>query len=178
MGKFNYFTIVNKKIEKLSPEEQFDLLFDLINAFALMKSSSESALLLQDLLTESELKNLSKRLGIAKLILSGMTQREISNELHCSFATVAKITMWLNQGGKGFRKVIRELPKKRGVVRYPKKIPGIGHTFPQIMAYAVSVHSRKSQNEILQSFIESTRLKANMDSDFKEELSLNYRKKK
>lgn len=176
MGKFNYFSTINKKIEKLSPEEQFDLLFDLINAFALMKSSSESALLLQDLLTESELKNLAKRLGIAKLILSGMTQREISSELHCSFATVAKITMWLNQGGEGFRKVIKQLPERKGAVRYPKKIPGIGYTFPQIVAYAISLHSKKRQNDMLQSFVDSTRSKANLDKDFKEELSLIYKK--
>lgn len=177
MGKFNYFAYQNKKIEKFTLEEQYDLLFDLINSFNLMKSPFDSALLLQDLLTETEIKNVSKRLRIAKLLLSGKTQEEISKELHCSFATVAKISAWLNAGGEGIKKVIQQLPKRKKVYK-PKKIPGFGYTLPQIIAHAISAYSKNKQNKMLQFFIDSSRSKTSQDKDFREELASIYRKRK
>ena len=52
MSKFNYFNYQQRRIEKLSPAEQADLVFDLINAFALMSTPADTALLIQDLLTD------------------------------------------------------------------------------------------------------------------------------
>ena len=71
MAKFPYINPQEKpkRLEKLSKDQQEDLVFDLINAFALTKDPLSSSLLIQDLLTASEIKNLSKRLRIAKLLL-------------------------------------------------------------------------------------------------------------
>ena len=71
MGKFNYFLYKEKRFEKFSVDEQQDLVFDLINAFALANNPLGSALLLQDLLTEDEVRDLAKRLRIAKLLFNG-----------------------------------------------------------------------------------------------------------
>ena len=74
MPKFPYITTKSKRLEKLTRNEQADLTFDLINAFSLVKNPLSTSLLLQDLLTALEIKNLSKRLRIAKFLLAGKKQ--------------------------------------------------------------------------------------------------------
>jgi len=44
MGKFNYFTYKEKGLDKFSTDYQQDLVFDLINAFALANNPLDSAL--------------------------------------------------------------------------------------------------------------------------------------
>ena len=103
----------SKRIEKLSKNEQEDLVFDLVNALVETNSLSDVALFLQDLLTRNEMRILSKRLRIAKLLLSGKTYSEIEQQLHVSHSTVGKIAAWLAERGDGFRKIIEKLPKKK-----------------------------------------------------------------
>lgn len=102
-----------KRIEKLSKREQEELVFDLVNALVQAQTVSESALFLQDLLTKSEMKMLAKRLRIAKLLLGGMTYKQIEENLHVGHSTVAKIGAWLAERGDGFRKIIEKLPEKK-----------------------------------------------------------------
>lgn len=98
--------------EKLSKDEQEDLFFDLLKALVYIQSIEEAALFLQDLLTRKEAQILSKRLRIAKLLIAGMTYGEIARQLHVSYATIAKIAVWLAEKGDGFRKIIEKIPKK------------------------------------------------------------------
>lgn len=100
----------NKRFEKLTKKEQASLTFDLVNAFVYCNNINEAASFLEDLLTRKEMRVLSKRLAIAKLLLSGMTYREIQDLLHVSHSTVAKIAVWLSEKGEGFRKIISKLP--------------------------------------------------------------------
>lgn len=100
-----------KRIEKLSFNEREELLFDLLNAFRVLKNDEETALFVRDLLTLSEVRNLSKRLGIAKLLIEGKTYEEIEQILHTSHGTVAKVASWLSEKGEGFRKVISRIPR-------------------------------------------------------------------
>jgi len=109
-----------KRADRLSRNQKLDLLFDLVNAFSSAKTPSENALFIQDLLTAGEIENLSKRLRIAKLILTGESQREIAKTLHCSFATITKVSIWLNEGGEGFKNAISKLPRRYA---YPKNLP-------------------------------------------------------
>lgn len=88
-----------------------ELVLDLVQAFVQTRSVSESALLLQDLLTKKEIQILSKRLRIAKLLLSNMTYEEIERELKVSHGTIAKIAVWLSEKGDGFRAIIQKLPQ-------------------------------------------------------------------
>ena len=111
MNKFRVDKV--KRIEKLSKKEQESLVLDLVNALVQAQTLSEAALFLQDLLTKSEMKILSKRLRIAKLLISGMTYQEIEKDLHVSHGTVAKIAAWLAERGDGFRKIIEKLPKEK-----------------------------------------------------------------
>ncbi|MDO8460913.1 MAG: YerC/YecD family TrpR-related protein [bacterium] len=102
-----------KRLEKLSKEKQEDLVFDLVNAMVTANSLADAALFIQDLLTRSEVKILSKRLRIAKLLLSGMTYEAIEKDLHVSHGTVAKIAAWLTERGDGFRNIVKKLPKQK-----------------------------------------------------------------
>src|SRR3990172_5004862 len=121
MARTTYYGKLRRE-EKFSKEKRLELMFDLINSFRIVKNPIETADFLQDLLTSKEIKNLSIRLRIAKLLLSGNTHEEIVKTLHCSFATVAKVSSWLSQGGKGFKEVISKLPVKYEI---PKNLPPI-----------------------------------------------------
>ncbi len=92
MGKTIYYHKENK-LDKLSKEQTLDLTFDLINAFSLVRNSSEAADFINNLFTADEIKDLAKRLRIAKLLIKGDSQRDISKSVHCSLATVTKINM-------------------------------------------------------------------------------------
>lgn len=105
----------NKRVEKLSRQEQEELIIDLVNAVVSAKSLRDAALLLQDLLTKSEIKILSKRLRIAKLLIQGMSYEEIEDNLHVGHTTIAKIAVWLSERGDGFRTAIGKLPGKQNV---------------------------------------------------------------
>lgn len=101
-----------QRLDKLSKKEQEELVYDLVHAVSTANSVGEAALFLQDILTQREMKNLSKRLRIAKLLLAGMTYEQIEQSLHVSHGTVAKVAFWLTEKGDGFRKVIKRLPQK------------------------------------------------------------------
>ena len=102
-----------KRIEKLTKSEQEGLVLDLVNAIVGAKSVGDAALFLGDLLTKSEMKILSRRLRIAKLLLAGMTYQQIETDLHASHGTVAKIAAWLAERGDGFRRIIEKLPDRQ-----------------------------------------------------------------
>ena len=58
-----------RRLDLLPKDKQLDLVFDLINAFRIVKTPLETAFLIQDLLTANEVKNLATRLRIAKNII-------------------------------------------------------------------------------------------------------------
>jgi uncharacterized protein YerC len=175
MAKFNYFSYKEKRFDKFSLNEQEDLIFDLINAFALMQSPADTALLLQDLLTEKEVRNLAKRLRIAKLILKGETNENIAREMHSSMATISKVRMWLENAGEGLRRVIKQLPKRQETYK-PKKIPGIGYGLPQILLHYSSSYLTEKEKKRLAKFLEEMRAKSSMDREFREETSQEFKK--
>lgn len=164
-----------KRIEKFSKKEKEDLVFDLINAFALAKNPLDSALLLQDLLTPSEIKNLSKRLRIARLILQDETDREIVDLLHCSFATITKVRLWLNQAGEGLRRVIKRLPKRKTKFKF-KKMGSFGYGLPQIVIGTYLNTLEAKERERIETFLESIddkklllkKIQEAIDEEFKE----------
>ncbi len=176
MGRFNYFYYKEKRFDKLPPQEEKNLIFDLINAFTLTRNPVDTALLMQDLLTEKEVRNLAKRLRIAKLIISGQTTQEIVNNLHCSFATISKVRMWLNNAGEGLKKVIEKLPQRRKTYK-PKRIPGVGYGLPQILLYYASSYMTQKEKGELEKFLANMRSKTATDKDFREELASEFAKK-
>lgn len=169
MGKTTYLTNP-KRIEKLSRNEQLDLLFDLINAFSSVTTPFENALLIQDLLTVSEVKNLSIRLRIAKLLIAGETQRNIAKNLRCSIATVTKVAFWLAEGGEGLKKAVSKLPLRYD---FPNKLTSTPIEFhlPQaIFALAQYSLANKQGRDIkgLEELLQNLGGKAAMDKSLQE----------
>ncbi len=102
-----------KGLHKLSKSERESIVLELIQAFVNCKTIEEAAMFTQDLLTESELSFISRRLRIAKLLLQDKTYQEIQDLLHVSQTTIAKIAFWLNHRGGGFRSIVKKLPNKQ-----------------------------------------------------------------
>jgi TrpR-related protein YerC/YecD len=103
----------NKSFNTLSRKERNEIIYDFIYSIAHFKNVNEAALFLEDLLTESELEFISRRLRIANLLINGKTYQVIRNELHVSESTISKIAVWLSTKGDGFRNVIKSLPSKK-----------------------------------------------------------------
>lgn len=104
----------------LPKKERDEIVLDLIEGVICCNTVEEAAMFLQDLITESELANISRRLRIAKLLLKGKTYDEIREEIYVSETTVAKIAFWLKHRGEGFRRIIKKIPaKKKQAIKDP-----------------------------------------------------------
>ncbi len=113
MSSYRYVARKGKRLERLSLNEQTELLDDLIEAFAQLKGREETAAFMVDLMTGSEVRNFSKRLRIAKLIIEGKSYDAIRNLVKVAYATIAKVSGWLG-GREGVTKdVIKRLPQKK-----------------------------------------------------------------
>jgi len=172
MGKTTYYER-SKRTERLGRDEQLALMFDLINAVSIVKTPTETALFLKDLLTAKEIKNLAKRLRIAKLLLQEKTERAIAEELHCSFATISKVNTWLNEGGEGLRSVISKLPVKYAIPANLPKIP-IEFQLPKLISTLVVAGIANKQKNLLENFAKGVSVKENSDKVFGEEIDLHY----
>lgn len=165
-------------INKLNSQEHIEVLFDLINAFSRISSPNEAAYFLSDLLTANEIKNLSIRLRIAKLLLKGHTQRDISRKLKTSLGTVNKVNIWLGNGGEGFKKIISKLPSK---INKPAAIPKgpLEIHLPQLIIAATAHVLASGQEKPVKFIMNSIENKKQSDKSLKE---MNYqlysRKKK
>jgi len=165
-----------KRLERLSREEKLELMFDLVNSFTIVKKPLETALFLQDLLTANEIKNLAKRLRIAKLLLSGMTQREVAEEADVSLATVNKVGLWLERGGKGFKSVIQKLPRKWA---FPDRLPPgpIEYHLPQAIFKLAQYAVASGQEKRIKEFMSKVKEKEILDRSIRKEVDEFYRLK-
>lgn len=154
-----------------------ELMFDLINSFRVLKSPIETTNFLQDLLTAKEIKNLAKRLRIAKLLLTGVTFEEIVRTLHVSYATAAKVSTWLSEGGQGFREVISRLPIK---YKIPKNLPPTPIEFhlPKLILTLAQYSIAKRQNLQLEKFLEGVSQKEATDRALKESFAGEFKRRK
>ncbi len=149
-----------KRLDKLSELERLNLMFDLIHAFGEVRDSKEASLFLQDLLTANEIRNLSIRLRIAKLLLSGKNQREVASLLHSSLTTVNKVSFWLESGGKGFKSIISKLPLE---YQLPSSLPKrpVEFNLPKLLStatqYGLAVNQQKQVKEFVKK-VESKKL--------------------
>ncbi|MDO8505360.1 MAG: YerC/YecD family TrpR-related protein [bacterium] len=94
--------------QNLSKEVKQKVLLELCQAMVIVKKLPDAAKVLSDLLSEQELQMIAKRLQIAKLLLKKKTYLEIRKELRVSQHTIARVNIWLQQGGAGFRMVVEQ----------------------------------------------------------------------
>ncbi len=80
---------------------------ELSKVFTEIKSESVAESFLHNILTPSELDEVSVRLQIVKLLLKGLPQREVAKKLGVSMATVSRGSRELKYGADGFKKVLQ-----------------------------------------------------------------------
>lgn len=103
---------------KLSPQQRQQALLELCRALVMVTKLDEAAKLLGDLLSDQEVEMIAKRLQIAKLLLKGDKYDIIRGKLKVSDATIARVNLWIQQAGEGFRMVM-----KRGLAKEDMKVP-------------------------------------------------------
>ena len=82
---------------------------ELYKAISSLSSPEEASKLLRDLLTFDEIKEISNRFAVVKLLNNKVTVREIVKRTKTSSATVSRINFWLHHGTGGYRLVLQKL---------------------------------------------------------------------
>lgn len=89
----------------------------LCKAFLACKSEKEVADFLRDVATLAELKALSERLEVARLLSAGVSYRETARCAPSSTATVTRVAGFLNGGEGGYRSVLKAHGHHRSSLR-------------------------------------------------------------
>jgi TrpR-related protein YerC/YecD len=90
----------------------------LVDALLSLDDRAEAERFLRDLLTLNELRDLSMRWSVARLLDQGLHYAEISQRTGASTATITRIASWLHHGEGGYRLVLDRL-RDSGALPYP-----------------------------------------------------------
>ncbi len=170
---------------RLFGKDKERLLFAFCHALHSIKSPEEGALFIQDLLSAPEAEMLAKRLKIAEMLIEGYTFDQIKAKLKTSKGTVARVSLWLQESGEGFRRVIKRLPeypeeesealeRKWGKLKYiyPQ------YYWPQLLLEELVKHapSRKKERlmKVLNKMSKKTILYRRLNKLLQEEFKINY----
>ena len=91
-------------------ERALDVLADL---FRPSPSEKEANDFLRDFLSPSEILQLAERVLIARLLLKGLSQREVKQELGVSISKVSRCANVLNYGTGAFGRILRSRSKSK-----------------------------------------------------------------
>ncbi|MFC1595041.1 YerC/YecD family TrpR-related protein [Patescibacteria group bacterium] len=101
-----------KRPESLSGEERKKLLDEFWIMVALLESRDEVKSFFKDLLSETETLMLSRRIQIAKMLLSDCQYNKIRENLGVSYSTIGSVHKWLQSGFGGYEKALPKLEKE------------------------------------------------------------------
>lgn len=99
-------------IRKLSKGEQEELFIRFAKCLASLKSSIEAGNFIRDLFSEQEVLILARRLQIADLLIQNFTYEQIRSVMNVGPNTIAKVQLWLNMHGEGFKVVLERNKNK------------------------------------------------------------------
>ncbi|XOU93937.1 MAG: YerC/YecD family TrpR-related protein [Candidatus Kerfeldbacteria bacterium] len=85
---------------------------ELFEAILSLKTKDECNKFFRDLCTLEEMTDLGDRWQMVKLIVKGVSYRDISEKLKVSTTTVARVANWINQGKGGYQLIINRLKLK------------------------------------------------------------------
>jgi len=86
----------------------------LVKAILSLKNEEEVLRFLEDICTINEIKELSQRLKVAKMLYEGKSYEEIEKEIGASSATISRVKKFLYYGADGYKTVLDRLIKKEG----------------------------------------------------------------
>src|SRR6188508_3595704 len=81
----------------------------LLDAIVQLDDRDEAAQFLRDLCTLGELRDLSQRWAVVRMLDQGLHYAEISRLTGASTATITRIASWLNHGEGGYRAMLDRL---------------------------------------------------------------------
>src|SRR5512144_2649908 len=93
----------------------------LFEAVLRLGSLDETERFFRDLCTLSELRDMSQRWAVVRMLDSGLHYAEISRTTGASTATITRIASWLNHGEGGYRAMLDKLDaaSRAGTRPYP-----------------------------------------------------------
>ncbi len=92
-------------------DEQIDGLFE---AILKLETIEECYRFFEDICTINELKSISQRLEVAKLLRQEKTYNEIEEKTGASTATISRINRALNYGAEGYTLILDKLGYNKG----------------------------------------------------------------
>ena len=92
------------------PNDEFtDFLFD---AIVTLQTREECAMFFKDLCTIPEVKSMSQRLVVAKMLKDNMVYSEIVAKTGASTATISRVNRSLNYGNDAYRTAFKRIDEK------------------------------------------------------------------
>lgn len=154
---------------RLSSREEQELLLDFFQSLSTLKGFKESTDVFQDLLSRAELTMLAKRLKIAKLLINGVTYQEICRVLKVSTQTIARINIWLQEAGDGFRLMFERTKNKSGSSSHLPNITWSSikkrypmHYWPELLIREIIATANRRQRERLWKVLSNLQVKSKL----------------
>ena len=94
-----------------SPKQRRNMLDELAEVVATLRSKKNARFFLQRLLTESEIVVLARRLQIAELLVGGLTYEQIQHKLNVGVATIRGVDRWLTDAAHEYH-LVREYQRE------------------------------------------------------------------
>ncbi len=171
MAKFN-------RSSRLPTKEYQELMIYFCQALSSLKNTKEAAKFLTDLLSAQEAEMLAKRLKIAKRLAEGKKYDEIRKELKTGLATIARVNVWLNLSGEGFRMVIQRTPEAKEKRIDPQDMYNFysrrnvlrRYNWPIYAIEELIEESDKKQREKIFSILQSMETKSKLFKDINKQL--------
>ncbi|MBE5766343.1 MAG: hypothetical protein E7335_04130 [Clostridiales bacterium] len=82
---------------------------NLIRALVKIDNEEDCARFMEDLMTIRELRDLSQRLEVARLLREGATYAYIATETGASSATIGRVNRCISYGAEGYSRVLDKL---------------------------------------------------------------------
>jgi TrpR-related protein YerC/YecD len=89
-----------------------ELTDELVRALLSLENADECYAVLEDLCTVREVRDLSQRLAVARLLRAGTTYTEIVEKTGASTATIGRVNRALNYGAGGYASILNKLYDK------------------------------------------------------------------
>ncbi|PKM76525.1 MAG: DNA-binding transcriptional regulator [Firmicutes bacterium HGW-Firmicutes-15] len=86
----------------------------LVQAILSLQNEEDVYRFLDDLCTITEIKAMSQRINVAKLLSVETTYNEVARETGASTATISRVKRCLNYGADGYKRVLIKMQKESG----------------------------------------------------------------
>ena len=95
----------------VNPKIKDDEMDQLCRAILLLETEEECYQFFEDVCTISEIKAISQRLQVAKMLQEGNTYQKIENDTGASTATISRVKRYLNYGAGGYETVLTRMKR-------------------------------------------------------------------